>query len=122
MVAAAELWDSADILVSSRLACAEVCAAIAAAGRGDCLSPRGTRQATTEWSDTWTDVRAVELTEAVAREAGALAARHALRGADAVHLASALAIGADATVIAVWDRDLHRAALAAGLRVAPAAV
>jgi len=119
---AAALWDSADAVASSRLAYAEVCAAIAAAGRGGRLSPRGARQASAEWSETWGDVRAVELTETVAREAGALAARHALRGADAIHLASALAIGADTSVLAVWDRQLHRAAVAAGLRVAPASL
>ena len=119
---AAALWDSADVVASSRLAYAEVCAAIAAADRDHRLSPRAARQATTEWADAWGDVRAVELTEGVAREAGALAARHALRGADAVHLASALAIGADTAILAAWDRQLHRAAAAAGFRVAPSSL
>jgi hypothetical protein len=51
---------------------------------------------------------------------GELAARHALRGADAVHLASALAVGDSELIVAVWDRRLHAGAQATGLRVAPA--
>ena len=52
--------------------------------------------------------------------AGRLAGVHSLRSADAVHLASALAIGDTDLVVAVWDRRLHAGAQAAGLRVAPA--
>jgi hypothetical protein len=55
------------------------------------------------------------------RHAGELAGLHALRGADAVHLASALAIADPDLVIAVWDRRLHAGALAAGINVAPVA-
>ena len=52
--------------------------------------------------------------------AGQLAKSHALRGADAVHLASALAIDNPDLVVAVWGRGLHAGVLAAGIRVAPA--
>ena len=72
------------------------------------------------WEDYWAATRPVELTASVERHAGVLAREHALRGADAVHLASALVIGDPDLVLAVWDRRLHTAALAAGLRVAPA--
>jgi hypothetical protein len=65
-------------------------------------------------------VRPVELTAAVERHAGRLARSHALRGADAVHLASALAIGDPDLIIAVWDRRLHTGAATAGLHIAPA--
>jgi hypothetical protein len=44
----------------------------------------------------------------------------ALRGADAVHLASALAIGDPDLVVAVWDARLDAGVRAAGARVAPA--
>ena len=64
--------------------------------------------------------RPVELTAAVAQRAGQLARSHALRGADAIYLASALAIADPDLVVAVWDRRLHAGAQAAGLRVAPA--
>ena len=56
----------------------------------------------------------------VERHAGHLARTHALRGADAVHLASALAVGDPDLIVAVWDRRLHAGAQAAGCRLAPA--
>jgi hypothetical protein len=56
----------------------------------------------------------------VERHAGELARTHALWGAGAVHLASALAIGDPELVLAVWDQRLHAGARAAGIRVAPA--
>lgn len=61
----------------------------------------------------------VELTAAVERDAGQLADLHALGGADAVHLASALAIGLPDLVVAAWDRRLREGVLSARLRVAP---
>lgn len=54
-------------------------------------------------------------------EAGQLAGRLALRGADAVHLASLLAIGAPETIFAVWDQRLRVGAQAAGVRLVPTA-
>ena len=64
-------------------------------------------------------MRPVELTPRVERHAGELAGRRALRGADAVHLASALAVGSADLVVAVWDRRLHAGAVAEGVAVAP---
>ena len=72
------------------------------------------------WNEPWAATRPVKLTAAVGQDAGHLARTHALRGADAVHLASALAISDPDLVIAVWDRHLLAGARAAGLRVAPA--
>jgi predicted nucleic acid-binding protein len=43
----------------------------------------------------------------------------ALRGADAIHLASALAVGDAELLMAAWDRRLSTAARAAGLAVTP---
>ena len=48
-----------------------------------------------------------------------LTSSHSLRGADAVHLASAPAIGDPELVFAVWNRTLHAGAQAANLCVAP---
>ena len=72
------------------------------------------------WERYWASVRPVELTAAVERQAGQLARTHALRSADAVHLASALALADSDLVIAAWDRRLHAGAATAGLHVAPA--
>jgi len=117
---AARLWDGCDAPVASRLTYPEVRAALAAAGRNHDLDDADLDAAEADWEQYWAAVRPVELTQAVERHAGQLAREHALRGADAVHLASALAIGDPDLVIAVWDRRLHAGATAAGLRVAPA--
>lgn len=118
---AATLWDGCDAPVSSRLAYPEVHAALAAAGRDHRLDDSARQQAVAAWDQYWTATRPVELTEAVTAHAGRLAAQHALRGADAVHLASALAVGVDEILLAAWDRRLRAGAQAAGIQVAPAA-
>jgi uncharacterized protein len=117
---AAELWDGCDAAMASRLAYPEVCAALAASARNHDFSAAELDAAERDWDDYWAATRPVELTAAVERHAGQLARAHALRGADAVHLASALAIGDPELIVAVWDRRLHAGARAAGCRVAPA--
>jgi predicted nucleic acid-binding protein len=116
---AAALWDGCDAAVSSRLAHPEVRAALAAARRDDRLSHADLRRAEALWDDLWVATRPVELTEAVTANAGQLAAEHALRGADAVHLASALAVGRDESLFAVWDQRLRAGAQAVGVQVVP---
>ncbi|HEY0168913.1 MAG TPA: type II toxin-antitoxin system VapC family toxin [Jatrophihabitans sp.] len=118
---AAGLWDACDVAVSSRLAYPEVRAALAAAGRAERLDRGEQSQAESLWEDFWAATRPVELTRAIAADAGALAARHSLTGADAVHLASLLAVGLTGTVFAVWDRRLRTGAQAAGVQLAPLA-
>lgn len=117
---AAELWDGCDAAISSRVAYPEVRAALAAAARNQILDSEEHDAADHTWNEYWAATRPVELTATVEQRAGQLAREHALRGADAVHLASALAISDPDLVIAVWDRRLHAGARAAGLRVAPA--
>lgn len=117
---AVTLWDGCDAAVSSRLAYPEVRAALAAAGRNHHLDRDGVQQAERAWEDFWRATRPVELTPEVERRAGQLAGEYALRGADAVHLASALAVADTELIVAVWDRRLHGGALSAGLSVAPA--
>jgi len=114
---AAELWDGCDAALASRLAYPEVRAALAAAGRNHDLADEDLETAEQAWERYWTAVRPVELTAAVERHAGQLA-----RSADAVHLASALAVADPDLVVAVWDRLLHAGAAAASLRLAPASL
>jgi len=116
---AAALWDGCDAAVSSRLAYPEVRAALAAAGRAGRLNPSEQRRAETLWEEYWAATRAVDVTAAVAAHAGALAGTYALRGADAVHLASLLAVGAADVLFAVWDQRLRAGAEAAGVALAP---
>lgn len=115
---ASELWSAADAVAASRIAYPEVRAALAAALRTGRLDPLGRRSAEKRWETFWAATRVVELTPALARHAGRLAGEHALRGADAIHLASALALG-QGTVVVVWDMQLRGGARRAGLRTAP---
>jgi hypothetical protein len=117
---AAELWDGCDAALASRLAYPEVRAALAASCRNHDLSQAGLDAAEQAWEQFWAAVRPVELTAAVEQHAGQLARSHALRGADAVHLAGALALHDPDLILAVWDRRLHAGAATAGLPVAPA--
>ncbi len=117
---AATLWDGCDAAVSSRLAYPEVRAALAAARRADRLRRVDLIRAENTWEDFWASIRAVELTERVTAHAGLLAGKHSLRGADAVHLASLVAVGLGHTLFAAWDQRLRAAAHAVGARLAPA--
>ncbi len=116
---AASLWDGCDAAVSSRLAYPEVRAALAAAGRAHRLDPVDQSRAETAWEAYWAATRAVELTAPVSAEAGRVAGLRVLGGADAVHLASVLALGTAHTLFAVWDLQLRAAAQTLGVRVAP---
>jgi uncharacterized protein len=58
--------------------------------------------------------RTVAIDEPLARHAGDLAAQHALRGYDAVHVACALALEGDDVLLATWDAALNAAARATG--------
>jgi uncharacterized protein len=116
---ASALWDGCDAPFSSRLAYPEVCAALAAARRNHDLDDRGFEAAITDWEQFWQATRAVELTRDVERHAGELARRRTLRGADAVHLASARALETQDLVVAAWDRRLHESVVAEQLSAAP---
>jgi uncharacterized protein len=119
---AVELWDDCHTAFASRLARPEVCAALAAQRRNHDLDSKGFDVAQRIWDLAWATMRPVELSPVVERRAGELTSRHALRGADAVHLASALAIARSDFLMAVWDRRLHAGAVAEGLAVVPASL
>lgn len=67
------------------------------------------------WDGLWVQVVSVVLEEPPAKAAGELASVHALRGADAVHLAAAGAMGSDLLLSA--DRDLCAAAWRCGMAI-----
>ena len=117
---AIDRWDGCDAAASSRLAYPEVRAALAAAARDGRLAAADLDRAEGEWEGYWSEVAQVELTPNVARAAGDLVRTHALRGADAVHLASALVLRTADLVVAAWDRRVKAGAIAEGLSVAPA--
>lgn len=56
----------------------------------------------------------------MAAEGSRLAGLHALRGADAVHLASLLVVGGTTVLFAVWDQRPRSVAAAVGVMATPA--
>lgn len=113
------LWLGADAVVTSRIGSVEVRAALAAAARNGRLDDAGHALAEAGWATLRSGIRYVELDRRIELDAGDLTGRHALSGADAVHLASALRFGSDDVVVATWDRRLHAAARREGLAVLP---
>jgi uncharacterized protein len=118
------VWDAADVTATSRLAYPEVRAALAAARRGRRLDAEQYAAAKAAWEQRWAQLRVVEAAPGVLDTAGELAEVCALRGFDAVHLASALRLGApdkpDGPIMVAWDERLRSAAAEFGLRTAPA--
>ena len=114
----AELWRTRLRAASSILSYPEGRAALAAARRGGRLSTRGHARAGEEFESLQSELLLVGIDAPLARRAGELAEQFALRGYDAVHLATALALGTDATLVS-WDEDLRRAAAQSGCAVAP---
>lgn len=111
-------WGAFGAHVTSVTAYPEARSALARAARAKRL--RGDRGATAveELDALLSEMSVVELGSELAREAGDLAERHALRAYDAVHLATALSMDGETTVV-TWDHGLAGAAVAAGLSVAP---
>lgn len=116
---AEQVWNEASTIAASRLALPEVSAALSAARRAGRLGESSERRARRAWATYWQAADVIELTDAIAVEAARLSARLVLGGADAVHLASALALRSRDSILVSWDRRLSTAALAAGLAVAP---
>lgn len=96
--------------MSGQLVYPEARAAVAAAERAGRIDGEMQRLAVDELDALYGQLRIVGVDEPLARHAGELAQRHALRGYDAVHLACALAVDGDDVVLATWDRALGEAA------------
>lgn len=116
---AAELWDRAESVVSSQLVYPEARAAAAAAHRGRRITSATLRRAVDRIDELCAELNVIGLDPNLAHSAGDLAEAHGLRGYDAVHLATALRIDGDSLLLATWDGDLARAAVAAGCSVSP---
>lgn len=114
------VWEAADGLVTSAATYPEARAALAAAAREGRISRGVVPRAVAELDLRFSSMDVVELRRGLAETAGSLADRFALRVYDAVHLASALLVDDGQTMMLTWDRELARAADAAGLDVVPA--
>ena len=118
---ASALWNRADVVTTSRLSDTEVRAALAAGERTGGLDAAERAQALAAWERLWPALHLVEVSPEVLDRASDLAGSdgHSLRGADAVHLASALVLRHEDAIFAVWDERVASAARAEALRVLP---
>ncbi len=116
---AVSLWEDADEVTTSRLTYPEARAAMAAAARDGRMSSARHRTAKRRLDARWEEFDIIELVPRIAATAGDVAERSRLRGGDAVHLASALAVARGEFILATWDRELATAAVRSGLNVAP---
>lgn len=80
------------------------------------------RRATLTLRDEWPAFTVVEVDQRLVERAADLALEHDLRSLGALHLAAVLLLPSDALELATWDRRLHLAARASGLRVLPDAL
>jgi len=116
---ASQLWDTPLAVASSILSYAEGRAALSGARRGGRLTAAGHRLACEGLESLQSELLIVSVDSALVHQARELAKQQGLRGYDAVHLASALSLEADTTVVS-WDDDLRRAAAECGCAIAPA--
>lgn len=110
--------EAADRVSSSRIAYAEIRAAVAAAWRAGRLAEQSYRGLVQAFNRDWRHYVRVSPSDAVIRLAGNLAEKHGLRGYDAVHLASALSLKnfiLEDVSFSSRDQDLGQAASAEGL-------
>ncbi len=117
-----ELSAAADLVATSLVSRAEVAAALAKAVRLGIVEAERGRKAQRAFARQWPDIAKIPVTEALVARAEALAWDYALRGYDAVQLASALtwqeSVGTEIT-LATFDRQLWEAGKEAGVRIWP---
>lgn len=115
---AGSAWSSADVRVASVLAYPEARAALAAARRAGRLPTARASKAVSLLERRCEELTLVEVTRQIAWRAGDLAKNDRLRGADAVHLATALAASAGGELfVLTWDAALAAAAMRHGAAV-----
>lgn len=112
--------DHAELSATSRIAYVEARAAFARKRRERSVTPRDYQTIVQDFVDDWGTFFIVDLSDALTKRAGELAEKFALRGYDAVHLASALIVaeqGNQAVQFACFDEKLCRTARRQGLSV-----
>jgi len=113
-------WERASEVVVSRLVWPEALAALAAARRGRRLTEEGHAAAVRLFRDLFGRCTVVSVADHLVERAAELASGYDLRAADAIHLATALAVMEPGSIFVTWDKRLQQAAIQAGLVTAPA--
>ena len=107
------------VLATSMIAYAEARSAFARRLRENSFTEEGYSSILSSFEADWINYLQVRVSKAIVRHAGDLAAGHGLRGFDAIHLSSALALrkSSDLPVtFSCFDEKLQKASLAEGLK------
>ncbi len=116
------LWKKATKMAASQILYGELAAAFARRRRELPASAAALDQAQQMFRNDWTGIHRIPVDDEINRRVDELLTRHPLRGADAIHLASAVLLrdlSQDAVTFACADVALVKAARAEGLSVAP---
>lgn len=113
-----KLWDDSDAVATSRLLYVEAAAALAHGARLGRLTEAEHAATLRLQSELWQEFDVIDADEALVVRAAGLARQFALRGHDAVHVASAYQIIDHDLVVASGDRKLLEACAALGLATA----
>lgn len=114
------LVAEAEAVACARIAWVELHAALARRSREVPEDADEIEKARRAFAEDWPDMLVLELTDPVARLAGEYADTFALRGYDAVHLASAASLRGESgepITFACFDRRLNKAASVLGMQV-----
>jgi predicted nucleic acid-binding protein len=111
---------AADVTATSRVAYVETRAAFARKRRERSVSLKDYRLIVKDFDQDWESYFIVDVSDVLVKTAGHLAEKHALRGYDAVHLASAVIVRAQGerpVTFSCFDARLSRAARREGLNI-----
>lgn len=117
-----ELWavlDVAGSVTTSRLTYVETRAAIAGARRSGRLSVLAHDQAVADFEAIWGGMAVIDVTQAIADDAGVVADMYGLRAGDAIQFASLRRFSPGLVPMIAWDARLRDAALASGYPIYP---
>jgi uncharacterized protein len=120
--AVAALWKQATVSAASQILYAEVIASFARKRREQPDAASVIDEALRLFREDWTGLHRIDVDPEVNRYVDGLLERHALRGADTIHLASALRLRdlvQGQVTFACADVALVNAALAEGFAIAP---
>jgi uncharacterized protein len=115
-----QLVEAMEVIATSRLAYVEARAAFARKRRERGVGPREYRNIVQNLDNDWESYFVVDVSDALIKIAGQLAEKHALRGYDAIHLASAVTLlreGNQPLAFSCFDERLSVAARREGLKI-----
>lgn len=106
--------DAIGPLMTSRLTYVEIRAALAAARRSGRIRSSDYDPTVSAFEATWRTFEVVDLSPALARDAGEVAETFGLRAGDAIQFATLRSLGVTDLPIVAWDIRLRAAAQASG--------